>query len=568
MKKISAYISALVIGAAVLPSCSDNWEEPALAVPTFPQGFEANITIKELKEKYWQSSDSYGTPIGLLENGDTAVIVGTIVSTTTPGNIYKALYLQDATGAICIGIDTTAVSKALPMGIAMGVKATGLTIGRYNGLMQMGKSDGSGVNRITMPELRPHIALDYYASKLDTTTVTIDQLLEAAKTDEGKIEWQSRLVRIDKVKFAEAGQPFTNGSTTSRYIVDESGKRMIVYNSSYADFAYDELPYGTGSVVGVLSCYRASWQLLLNDVDGLIDFDGEGKPDTPDTPAEPVKPEGEGTAASPYNVTKALDIIKAGTMTEAEVYVKGTIESIKEIDTSYGNATYNINDGTGLPALTIYRGYWMDGAKFTSENQLEVGKEVVVRGKLVLYGSTSEMAQGNRVISYDGHGGNTPDTPTGDAYTLINEANENGLDGWTVNNTEIWTWKTYNGKSYLNGSAFNLPLAADAWAVSPKVKLGEGSAAVSFEHAAKFQDAGLRTNCTINIREAGATEWTKLAIPTWPEAGAWTWASSGTIDLSAFAGKTVEIGFCYGLGCTDTWEIRNLTFVNAAAAVE
>ena len=160
------------------------------------------------------------------------------------------------------------------------------------------------------------------------------------------------------------------------------------------------------------------------------------------------------------------------------------------------------------------------------------------------------------------------DPATGDGTTLLNASNENGLDGWAVSNTEIWTWKTYNGASYLNGSAFNLTLNADAWAVSPKLTVGTGNASVSFEHAGKFQDAGLRTLCTINVRETGTTEWTKLNIPTWPEAGAWTFVSCGAIDLSAYAGKTVEIGFCYGKGCTDTWEIRNLTFVNATTATE
>ena len=84
MKKISSYITALAIGALALQSCSDNWEQPAYAVPTFPSGLEANTTIADLKAAYWQDSDSYGTRVGLLDNGDSIVIVGTIMSTTTP----------------------------------------------------------------------------------------------------------------------------------------------------------------------------------------------------------------------------------------------------------------------------------------------------------------------------------------------------------------------------------------------------------------------------------------------------------------------------------------------------
>jgi len=278
MKKISLYISALILGATAMQSCSDNWEQPPLDVPTFPEGTEATISIKELKELYWQDNTTYGTSIGKLSNGKDATIIGTVVSSCTPGNIYKSVYLQDATGAICIGVDTSAVSSAYPQGMKMAVNTTGLAIGRYNGMMQLGVLQGTGVNRISMPEFRPHASIEF-GGQMDTTVTTIAELKSVANSKEGQIEWQSRLIRINNVKFKEAGEPFTTGSTTSRYITDDEGNDMIVYNSSYADFAYEPLPYGHGDVVGILSCYRTSWQLLIIDMDGLIDFDGEGAPD-------------------------------------------------------------------------------------------------------------------------------------------------------------------------------------------------------------------------------------------------------------------------------------------------
>lgn len=278
MKKISSYIPAVVLGAVALAGCSDNWVDPPMDVPQFPEGTKATVSILDLKKAYWQDAESYGTIIGRLPDGTDPVIVGTIVSNCTPGNIYKALYLQDATGAICIGIDTAAVSTAAPQGLEMAVNLTGMAIGRYSGMMQLGVLQGTGVNRITMPELRPRMSLNF-GGKMDTITVTIPQLMEASRSQAGFKEWQGRLVRINHIKIKEAGEPFSNGSTTSRYIVDDEGNSIILYNSSYADFAYDEMPFGHGDIVAVLSCYRTSWQLLLNDTDGLIDFDGEGAPD-------------------------------------------------------------------------------------------------------------------------------------------------------------------------------------------------------------------------------------------------------------------------------------------------
>lgn len=268
-----------LLGAALLSGCADNWEQTPIDAPTFPAGTKANTTIAQLKDAYWQDNDSYGTQIGLTEDGDSIIIIGTAVSSTTAGNIYKTLVLQDATGAITIGINDSDVSGAFPQGLAVKVNVTGMYIGRYSGLMQLGKQDGSGVNRIDLADFKPRTALDFFQGNMDTTTVTIPEMIAASKSPATFREWQSRLVRIDNVKFIEAGEPFTNGSNTSRYIVDDEGNRMIVYNSPYADFAYESLPWGHGSVVGILSCYRTSWQILLNDTAGLIDFDGEGAPD-------------------------------------------------------------------------------------------------------------------------------------------------------------------------------------------------------------------------------------------------------------------------------------------------
>ena len=49
---------------------------------------------------------------------------------------------------------------------------------------------------------------------------------------------------------------------------------------------------------------------------------------------------GTGTEADPFNVAAALKYIDAGQNLDKDVYVSGTIVSVKEIDAAnYGNAT-------------------------------------------------------------------------------------------------------------------------------------------------------------------------------------------------------------------------------------
>ncbi len=153
---------------------------------------------------------------------------------------------------------------------------------------------------------------------------------------------------------------------------------------------------------------------------------------------------------------------------------------------------------------------------------------------------------------------------------LLDPSLENGIEGWTLSAdnlpeglTYVWNWKSYDNEYYLNGSAFANKTAypvSDCYAISPVVDLTDyNDASMKFEQAAKFQ-ATLKTLCGVSVREEGAAGWTPLEITEWPVADSWTWSWSNVIDLKAYAGKKIQIGFKYGSTAegADTWEIRNL----------
>lgn len=138
----------------------------------------------------------------------------------------------------------------------------------------------------------------------------------------------------------------------------------------------------TGYYTGITS--GKYFYMVLTDVE-LVKYE---------EPSGPEAPEGEITVA------EALALIAEGY--EGDATVKGVITEVKEISTSYGNATYFIADNAEDTAvLEVYRGYWMDGEKFTEEDQLKIGATVVVSGKLVNYNGTYEFTTGSKIISYD-----------------------------------------------------------------------------------------------------------------------------------------------------------------------
>lgn len=81
-------------------------------------------------------------------------------------------------------------------------------------------------------------------------------------------------------------------------------------------------------------------------------------------------------------------------------YVTGTITSITEVNIGYKNATYVISDiSAGIPQneMIVYRGKYIDGADFTSADQIHVGDVVVVSGSIAVHAEKNQMAQGNQI---------------------------------------------------------------------------------------------------------------------------------------------------------------------------
>lgn len=106
------------------------------------------------------------------------------------------------------------------------------------------------------------------------------------------------------------------------------------------------------------------------------------------------------TQETAYTVSEALNILAAGQDLNTEVYIKGEIKSIKEVSTQYGNATYTITDGTN--DLEVYRGKYLDSASFSSEDQITVGMNVIIYGKLTTYNSKAQVNTGSKIVKIEG----------------------------------------------------------------------------------------------------------------------------------------------------------------------
>ena len=123
-----------------------------------------------------------------------------------------------------------------------------------------------------------------------------------------------------------------------------------------------------------------------------------------------------GTKDAPLTVAKALEIINAladGGET-ADAYVKGTISQVTSYNSTYKSITYYISDdGKTTNELQVYSGKGQNGADFAAKEDLSVGDQVVIKGKLKKYvkngNVTPEINQSSEIVTITkaSGGGNT-----------------------------------------------------------------------------------------------------------------------------------------------------------------
>ncbi|MBR3682632.1 MAG: BACON domain-containing protein [Tidjanibacter sp.] len=290
-----------------------------------------------------------------------------------------------------------------------------------------------------------NLKVGYYTHKSSNAVV-------AAKDDHIRVYKTSALVitPLDGRKITQVIMLCTDPYNTSIYTWN-----MNVSDGTTA-VANQDAKYITWSGnTDKFEAYADNGQVRIKTLAVVLDGEGSGTvtPDpTPDPEPEPETPvefagTGEGTEASPYDVTRASDIITKGAATSTAVYTKGIISQIDEVNTSFGNATYYISvDGTTTNHLVVFRGKYLNNEKFTAADQIKVGDEVVVLGVLELYNGSKAEITGSQIVSLNaGEGGGTtepdptPDpTPgegdTTDGTTISQDifANTGALDGKTI----------------------------------------------------------------------------------------------------------------------------------------
>lgn len=302
------YLGMAMAAAVSVSSCQADMDAPQLTEPKATM--EANTTISEFKTAF--ADKTVLCPMKDEATQTPYIIHGRVVSSDATGNIYKSIVIQDETAAIALSVNQGSTYTDYRIGQDVVVNATGLYIGYYNGLQQLGWYDlYEGAPSLTfMPwdiflahsELNgfPNNDVKYVAQDAawpSENPYCIVTTFSLPTTGEDFRNMQSQLVEFRNVHFEEGGKetyaPYQE--SVNRTLVDASGAKLTVRTSGYSNFYNEIIPEGTGNVRGILSYYGDGWQLLLRGL-GDVMITKKGQKDDPYTIAEAMEVMDQGAA--------------------------------------------------------------------------------------------------------------------------------------------------------------------------------------------------------------------------------------------------------------------------------
>jgi len=415
MKSFKYIIMAAVVSLS-LSSCmngddslfNDDWKDINNAVAPYGNNNltdENVITIAALKAKADYAKVISDNKYAKIE--EDIKIKGRIVGNDLAGNIYKQIFVQDATGAIIIGINKAGLSGYMAEGQEILIDLKDLYIGGYGGMAQIGSPYNGGIGRMAESIWMNHFKL---SNDIDPTQMKPIEFTTNSVKDESLL---GKLVVLKNVtlKNADGNQTFITGkreSSTSNYYhqeIDGFPSSVVIRTSSYADFAAMKLPYDTVKkekvacdIIGVASKYNDTWQIMIRKTSdiaaaGSVEAGEEGGTDTPSGEAQ-----GDGTLANPFNAVAANAVagaLEQGSTSTEDYYIRGKISEIKfTFDAEHGTATFFISDdGTTANQFQVYSALYLGNRNWAEgDTQISLGDEVIVYGKLTNFKGTPETA--------------------------------------------------------------------------------------------------------------------------------------------------------------------------------
>lgn len=265
--------------------------------------------------------------------------------------------------------------------------------------------------------------------------------------------------------------------------------------------------------------------------------------------------------AGTNNKDVAMYIDAQGTTATATAIILPTVAST---DQTSLNLTFNLN-GQSFTHTISDASIFEKGTNVSFNAKLSInnGKPVVTVGNATINNWT-EKPGGDINVDFDGG------TQPGGETVVFEESFATGQGSFTIDNKQlpngegsfVWSLGSFNDDKFMKASAYigGTRYASESWLVSPPVDLSQAATAtLTFDHAHNYAGTA-EEEFTLWATETSADNWQQLTIDKYGSEFNFTTA---TIDLSAYAGKTIKFAFKYisTTAAAGTWEIKNVKVV-------
>jgi hypothetical protein len=252
--KIKFLIASLFAVLIVFNSCKKKFDLPPVKADPAVSGYITIDSIYQRFKTYYVTATVSPTKFYRF-TGDVNLEC-TVTADEVSGNIYKSVYVEDATGGLKVNLLN-------PGGLYTGDKI------RIN-LNNVVLNDYGDVVQLDSIEITKRVKKISSGNIVTPTKISFNQL-NASMGFGGIFKYQSRLILLDSVEFVVGDklQPFAdavNKSSIDRTLMQSYGTgNVVVRSSGYSNFAGSTIPCGKGSLVAIMGQFGSDAQLTLRE---------------------------------------------------------------------------------------------------------------------------------------------------------------------------------------------------------------------------------------------------------------------------------------------------------------
>ena len=274
--------------------------------------------------------------------GAKCIIKGQVTTSDQVGNLYKSLYIQDETAGIEVKIGKNGLYNEYKLGQWIYVDCTDLTVGDYNGMINLGYEDPTNEYETSYLEHAYIIDNHVFKGAYDEPVLPV----EVSEADLLKDVNMGRLVTIKNLKY---GFVDSYGKLNHIFIlayIDPNGNRKDYANNCiFVDDDWTQ-PADKSLWVNTWACSENKWKEYLNS--GIFDNVGDV---AGGTVADLKNPDGTYNIGSmAYSVSQYFTMGSTGVQVRSSGYARFADTEIPE-EILDGSATVSF---TGI--LTKYKG--------------------------------------------------------------------------------------------------------------------------------------------------------------------------------------------------------------------